>query len=201
MENSLEKFKKSALSVIEKSKQVAKIESQTDYEFAVEYMMDIKKQVKTWEDLHEESRAAAENAKKKVLDLINIIKVPGNQAVKEILDPACNKWLRDCRAKREADEAKLAVIAKKNEIEFIPALAPVVAKTEVARTTETWVAEVTDLMALVKAVAEGKADIELLEPNTSEISKRAKALGKRFVVPGIAVDVKTNFGIKRAVNA
>lgn len=48
-------------------------------------------------------------------------------------------------------------------------------------------AEVVDLLALVKAVAAGEASIELLEANTKEIGKRAKALKLEFKVPGVRV--------------
>lgn len=50
-----------------------------------------------------------------------------------------------------------------------------------------WKAEVTDFPALVRAVAEGKASIDLLAPNSAEINKRARALKGDFSAPGIVV--------------
>lgn len=50
-----------------------------------------------------------------------------------------------------------------------------------------WTAEVVDKMALIRAVAEGKASPDLLEPNTKEIGQRARALKAEFNVPGIVV--------------
>jgi hypothetical protein len=42
-------------------------------------------------------------------------------------------------------------------------------------------------MALVKAVANGEASIDLLEANTKSINQRATALKAEFKVPGIRV--------------
>jgi predicted phage tail protein len=53
--------------------------------------------------------------------------------------------------------------------------------------SDNWKCECTDLMALVKAVAEGKASIELVEFNQKEANKRAKALRAEFKVPGVRV--------------
>jgi len=72
--------------------------------------------------------------------------------------------------------------------ESIQYLAPVAqAKTHLKgiSTSEKWKAEVVDLMALVKAIAAGEASIELIEPAQTEINKRATALKKEFIVPGI----------------
>jgi hypothetical protein len=70
---------------------------------------------------------------------------------------------------------------------MVPAASAVPEKLAGISTSTNFKAEVTDLMALVKAVAEGKASIELLEPNTKVINQRAKALKLEFVVPGIRV--------------
>lgn len=48
-----------------------------------------------------------------------------------------------------------------------------------------WKAEVTDKMALIKAVAEGKASPDLLDPNMKELNTRAKALKSDFDVAGV----------------
>lgn len=65
---------------------------------------------------------------------------------------------------------------------------------------ETYKAECTDLMALVKAVASGQASIELLEANTKELNKRAKALGREFVVPGVRVWAEARVSSRGAKN-
>jgi hypothetical protein len=50
-----------------------------------------------------------------------------------------------------------------------------------------WRHNVIDFPALVKAVAAGKAPLDLLRPNDVEIGKRVRALGEEFRVPGIAI--------------
>lgn len=203
MENSLEKFKRTAMSLIEKAKEVANIKTVADYEFALDYMEDIKRQVRAWEELVEPNRAAAQKAHDEAMALINIVKRPGQQAVRDIIAPACNAWERMVESKRAADEAKLAKVATENKIDFTPSLpTPIPRKVEGVRRSETYEATVTDFPALVKAVAEGKASIDLLEPNLSEIRRRAKALGKEFVAPGICVECKTVYATagRRASN-
>lgn len=70
---------------------------------------------------------------------------------------------------------------------MVPATAAAPEKLAGISTRQDWKAEVVDLMALVKAVAAGEASIELLEANTKEIGKRAKALRQEFKAPGIRV--------------
>lgn len=48
-----------------------------------------------------------------------------------------------------------------------------------------WSAEVTDLKALCKAVAEGKASIAFIEPNMVALNKQAQSLKKELSIPGV----------------
>lgn len=50
---------------------------------------------------------------------------------------------------------------------------------------DNWKAECTDVMALVKAVAEGKAPVAYVMANEQVLGKMAKALKEQFVVPGV----------------
>lgn len=52
---------------------------------------------------------------------------------------------------------------------------------------EVWKAEVADLAALVKAVAEGKAPLALVQANDKVIGAQARSLKQDFVVPGVKV--------------
>ena len=54
-------------------------------------------------------------------------------------------------------------------------------------TREVWKAEVTDLAALVKAIAEGKAPLALVQANTTVVGQQARSLKQDFVAPGIKV--------------
>lgn len=50
--------------------------------------------------------------------------------------------------------------------------------------TEEYDCEVTDFPALVKAVADGKAPIDVLSPNMTELRKLARAMRDAFALPG-----------------
>jgi hypothetical protein len=105
-------------------------------------------------------------------------------------------------AQQEAEKAAIAgdettAIALRQQAETQAAIAEAVAfappvvveqtKLSGIGSTKVWKAEVIDLMALVKAVAAGQASIELIQANTSEINKRAKALKQNFSAPGVRV--------------
>ena len=55
---------------------------------------------------------------------------------------------------------------------------------------EIWSAEVTNLMALVKAVAEGKQPIAYLLPNMTALNGQAKSLKQHMAIPGTKATVK-----------
>lgn len=86
-------------------------------------------------------------------------------------------------AEAENDAVATAVIAASMEH-----MAPVVAEKTTLKgfsSRDSWKAEVTDLMALVKAVAAGDASLDLLEANTKAINQRVTALKAEFKAPGI----------------
>lgn len=106
----------------------------------------------------------------------------------------------DAEAKRLAEEQALAEAAMHEAagdheaaaavIEQPLAPAPVVVASTVPKgfgtfTRRTWRAEVTDLMALVKAVAAGKAPIKCLEANMPFLNNQARALNTAMNIPGV----------------
>lgn len=98
----------------------------------------------------------------------------------------------------KAEQARLAAEAKKagaspatvREIASTPVL---VAPPPVEPAVDTrgvglsvrWKGECDDLMALAKAVAKGKASLELLQPNATAINKLATALKGTMKIPGV----------------
>jgi hypothetical protein len=62
-----------------------------------------------------------------------------------------------------------------------------VPKAEGITSREVWHGEVTDLAALVKAIAEGKAPITFITPATSQVSQWARATRGSVQVPGVRV--------------
>ena len=60
----------------------------------------------------------------------------------------------------------------------------------------TWSAQVEDFATLVKAVAEGKANLGLLEPNQPALNQLAVALKGNFNVPGVKAVKKTGMATR-----
>ncbi|OGS35277.1 MAG: hypothetical protein A2293_08020 [Elusimicrobia bacterium RIFOXYB2_FULL_49_7] len=53
-------------------------------------------------------------------------------------------------------------------------------------TREDWYAEVTDMMALVKAIADGKAPLTFIAPDMTVLNKQAKSMKNTWSYPGVA---------------
>lgn len=105
--------------------------------------------------------------------------------------------LQEEARRRAEDDALLEAIAleesgEKEAAEAIiaaPVVAPVVmlrpaARVEGVTFRETWRAEVTDALTLVRAVAEGKAPLACITVNTSFLDGQARALKGAFAIPG-----------------
>jgi hypothetical protein len=105
----------------------------------------------------------------------------------------------EAEARRMAEEAALAravaleASGNKKEAEAVME-APVVADPVYVEnvtptgfgqfTRKTWSAEVVDIMALVKAVANGKAPIKAIEPNMTVLNQMARSMKETFAVEG-----------------
>jgi len=77
-----------------------------------------------------------------------------------------------------------------------PILAPTVDKGN-AIIKKLWRAEVYDLTALVKAVAEGKVPITVLEANSVILNNMAKTFKDTMSFPGVKFIGEDNLGIRR----
>ncbi len=92
-------------------------------------------------------------------------------------------------AAEEAERQRLAAAeAQRLAAETMPT-APVVhmesARVEGTSTREVWSAEVTDKMALIRAVASGQAPAELIDVNTKTLNQMARALKAGLNYPGV----------------
>ncbi len=75
---------------------------------------------------------------------------------------------------------------KAAEVQVVaPTLAPTVQKVAGLSFRENWSAEVTDLKALVKAVAEGKAPLNFLIPNSTTLNAQARATKDSLPFSGV----------------
>ncbi len=73
---------------------------------------------------------------------------------------------------------------------------PAAPKMDGVHTCERWSAEVTDFRALVQAVANGQADIALLQPNMPALNGRAKALRNPSHIPGVKFITTTSTTVR-----
>jgi hypothetical protein len=74
---------------------------------------------------------------------------------------------------------------------------PDIPKIEGLSVSERWHAEVVDLLALVKAVAEGRAAITFLEPNMPALNKQAQSLKRAMNLPGVKAVPETTISQRR----
>jgi hypothetical protein len=89
---------------------------------------------------------------------------------------------------RAGDPEAAARVMKEAEAgPIVPAPPPAATKISGVSTRTKWVPEVTDKLALVKAVAKGKVPLALLDVNMKALRKQADALGQELNYPGITV--------------
>lgn len=125
------------------------------------------------------------------------------------------KAQEEARKKSESMQAKAEVMREKGKDELAdaleqnaetiiaaPVVAPVIApvKTSGTSTRKTYKAKVVDLMALVKAVAEGKAPLNVITADQSVLDKMASALKDSFtgIYAGVELDVSTSISQRSA---
>jgi len=90
-------------------------------------------------------------------------------------------------AKEEAEALVSEAIEEKEKPIEVYVPPPVTPKVELNGATVKvyWKAEVTDLKALCKAIAEGRAAVNLVEPNMTALNGMARSLKKEMNVPGV----------------
>jgi hypothetical protein len=187
------------------------IQDEATFTAAAEFMKKIKKARKDWEAIIGPVTKKAHEAWKEAIGLEKKVDAPLERAEKMILSPAMSNFrqaqerarrIEEDRLQREAqkradDEAlahatELAQAGFKEEADAaiadpIPAAAPVVpAAPRVEGLSErlTWNAEIVDKLALVKAVAEGRAPLGAIEANMPFLNGVARSLKSEFNVPG-----------------
>ena len=115
--------------------------------------------------------------------------------------------LRDIHVKEVAEaEARAAKLRDKGReqqaeavLDAVPSTPVLVAnkeKVEGIGTVQTWKAEVTDLLALVSAVAAGKAPLYFLQANESALGSTAKTTKGSFSLPGVRFYAETTTRVR-----
>ena len=99
-------------------------------------------------------------------------------------------------AREQGKEEKADDLEMQADEVSIPVVAAVQPKSEGTHTTTTWSAEVTDKMALIKAVAEGRAPEAMLDVNMPTANKMAKALKEEMKFDGLKAVAKKSLSAR-----
>ncbi len=179
-----------------------------EYRIANKYDKDLEAERKSFTDPFDQ-------AKKRLMDTYRPLHEALGQA-KEIIKGGMHRYQAKVEAERRRVEAEMQERARKEQarlqkqaeaaaakgkVEVAEALqakaetvqAPVLAKRAApagVSSFTTWSAEVTDKMALIKAVAAGQASEALLEVNMTVANKLATAMKEAFLIPGLAAKSK-----------
>lgn len=89
------------------------------------------------------------------------------------------------KAEERGDTAKAEQFQERAAVVVPPIVQSEKPKVAGIATRKDWKAEVTDLSALIKAVAEGKAPARLLKVDSTELSKMARAMQADLNLPGV----------------
>lgn len=188
------------------------VTDQTSYAVAAEFLIGVKKYREEVAEAYDAVIEAAHKTHKAALAKKKQYDDPANAAEREVKGKMAT-WQQAEQAKldaqaraAEAEQRRLeedARVAEAAALEqagdgetaaavlaapaFVPPVIAPRAAPKVAGVSmrDNWSAQVTDLRALVKAVAAGQADLGLLLPNQPALNARAKAEKAHLAVPGV----------------
>lgn len=191
--------------------QTLRIVDQSSYELSAGILKTVKEMSKRLDEKRKEITSPLDVAKKAVMDLFRSPSERLALAESNLKNKMLEYQNEQDRIRREAEE-KLRLEAEKKQRELeerakkaeengkvgkaeelrdkaamtiAPTIAPTVQKVEGVSTREVWSAEVVDVMALVKAVAEGKAPLNFLQVNTTVLNAQARATKDSLSFPGV----------------
>ncbi len=209
-----ERLERESLVVLDTAKAIAIIDDDS-YEGAAGMLSRIKARYNELDVMRKAITKPLDEAKRNVMDMFRtpLVRLKSAEGTTK---QSMLAYQREQEAKRRAEEARLQEIARKEreKLERQAARAekagreeraadlrqvadsvpePVVAhaapKVAGMSTRKTYKAAVTDKMALIKAVAEGKAPDVLLEPNMTALNGQARALKEALNYPGVQLIV------------
>lgn len=215
----IEKVEQTALTWPEKAAAI-NIVDQASYNFAAETLLEIAKLEKEVKAHHGPIKTAAHDAhkaavagEKRFLDPLDKAKSLIRRAIsgweikqRRIREEAERKAREEAEKKEEEDRIARAIEAEKagkstEEVEKIidtPAevkiepVKPTYKPAPGVSTRETWKAEVTDIKALCKAVADGTASEQSVLPNMPVLNASARTAKESFSIPGVKAIKEVN---------
>jgi len=212
------KIEKSTLQEVFEAQSLV-VSTREDYEIGQIYMGRIKQRIKMLEEERMAQTRPLDESKKRIIDFFRPHLQKLNDA-KEHLNRIMVKWTEEQEAKRREEERRLQDEARKRaeeealqaaleaeadgekqEAEAIIAepvyVPPVkvnsyVPKSKESHIRETWSCEVTDLKALVNAIAQDKAPLQAIIPDMTFLNGQARSYKQALNIPGVkAVSKKT----------
>lgn len=189
------------------------VTDEATYQAALELGQECARRERHVEKVFKPAREAAHKAWKTITELLASFTDPLKEA-KETCATKAKVWRREEEARRQREQAAAQALAQKKADEELlrhsvrleeagqPALAEEVLLAPVAPVVvpaapiaapvgtsyrENWQMEVTNFAALVKAVAAGELDLDVLQPNSKVLLARAKALKGAMKYPGVRV--------------
>lgn len=205
-------FESSALVLAEKMAAV-KVKDQDSYTVAGETFLEAKSFLKSSGDFVEPIRLITHGLYQRVLDIKKRLQGPVETNLQPLANEI-KRFEREQEEKRQAEERRLAAELEKQEQERkleaaaaaeavgmdatsvdaileapstvpAPVAAPTFQRVAGMSSRDAWCAEVTDLYALVKAVAKDKKLLPLLQANMPALNAQARSLKTAMQLPGV----------------
>jgi len=207
-----------ALTIIEDVRSIS-IVTVDDYRFAQGLMKTVKDRMKELTDTRMEQTRPLNESKNKIIAFFSVPLQKLNDA-RNYLNTIMVKWTEEQEANRREEERRLQEGARKRAEEealrqaleaeaagekeeaeaiiqepvYVPPIRVMseVPKSKESHIRETWSAEGFDLMATVKAIAEGKAPLQAIEYDMTFLNGQARSYKQSLNIPGVrAVSRKT----------
>jgi len=187
----VQKSTETALTVIDVAKAI-NIQTTRDYQFAQDVMGNIKQRIKELTATRMDQTRPLDESKAKIIAFF-AGPIGKLEKARDYLNKTMITWAEDQDRKRREEERKLQEAARKRAEEealqaaleaeaagekeeaeqiletpvYVPPIKVIseIPKSKEHHIRETWSAEIFDPMALVKGIAEGKVDIQAIEPN------------------------------------
>lgn len=173
-------------SLSDQAKELVKIESDADLEWAGQFQTTLKEKRKEIEAFFKSEIEAAHMLHKRLCGKLKRFTDPIDAAL-AITSPGIGAYIKTRQAQEKMEQEKAAKVADKKGLPPPPpTTAPFVAPKGITATTR-WEAEIVDMMALVKAVAAKKVPIVAVEPNTKFLNQQATSLKELLDFPGVKV--------------
>ena len=144
--------------------------------------------VKDWKKLIDDLVKPLEEIKRSLQKILGVYIVEQNRIKREAED----KLLQEAEDKKLEDAETLAEYGQDEEADKVLSKRTRIDKTEVPQfnpggthTRTTWKAKVTDLNALVRAIADGKADIRCVFANSAYLNELARENRAKLNIPGV----------------